>query len=580
MGAYKNFSVKLSILITVFIVISFSGCFSHWDGGDATLTIYLGGRGSRVIYTLDDGTMSRLYYVIDFSGPSTFTIGPTEPGAELVSVTLFSGKWDITVTAYLDDGVYAIGYAVVEVRAGESVSTTITLDFAGEYTVAFNDVTDFVEWLASQPANTAANPYIVKLSVSDLGGRADIAGSVGAILLANNTKYVTLDLSDSTITTIPAYAFVSSHKEGKVTIYTGCETLTGITIPNGVTSIGYYAFRSCTSLTSVTIGSGVIDISNSAFDYCTSFTTINVDAGNSVYSSHDGVLYNKDKTTLIIYPVGKTGVFTIPNGVTSNGEDAFSGCIGLTGIIIPDGFNILEYAFTGCASLTSVTIQNGVISIGNSAFENCTNLASVTIPDSVTSIGEYAFTGCESLTSITIPDSVTTIGKQAFGSCGLTSVTIPASVTDFGVSVFHWCQNLTSVTILSASIGEGAFNSCLNLTSVTIGDSVIDIGEIAFIGCISLTSVTIGNSVTSIGTNAFFACKGLTSITIPASVTTIESDAFTLCDSLTRVTFKGTPSYVDEYAFDGNLHDVLNTSQGTLGTYTRDENYYWTKTSP
>ena len=145
-----------------------------------------------------------------------------------------------------------------------------------------------------------------------------------------------------------------------------CDSLTSVTIPNSVTSIGSSAFYDCTSLTSVTIGNGVKSIGSDAFYSCTSLTSI-----------------------------------TIPNSVTSIGSFAFSSCTGLT----------------------SVTIGNSVTSIGSYAFYYCTNLKSITIPDSVTSIGACAFYKCTSLTSITIPDSVTSIGNYAFYECtGLTSI--------------------------------------------------------------------------------------------------------------------------------------------------------------
>ena len=214
-----------------------------------------------------------------------------------------------------------------------------------------------------------------------------------------------------------AYRYNSTLPWGK--------SITKVTITEGVTSIGEYAFYKCSSLTSVNIGNSVTSIGGYAFNGCTSLTSV-----------------------------------TIPDSVTSIGGNAFNGCTSLTSVTIPDSVtSIGEGAFRGCTSLTSVTIPDSVTSIEMYAFRGCTRLTSVTIPDSVTSIGEYAFYDCTGLTSVTIPDSVTRIGGYAFYDCtGLTSVTIPDSVTSIGMSAFYRCTRLTSVTIPNSvtSIGEHA----------------------------------------------------------------------------------------------------------------------------
>ena len=176
--------------------------------------------------------------------------------------------------------------------------------------------------------------------------------------------------------------------------YTGSEK--SLEIPSEidgypVTQIGWSAFSGCTSLTSITIPYGVVSIGWKAFFGCTSLTSI-----------------------------------TIPEDVTSIGESAFESCTSLTSITIPESVTYLGWkAFSGCASLTSVTIPGSVTSIGIRTFSGCTSLTSITIPGSVTSIGSSAFSDCTSLTSITIPDSVTRIDSYAFSGCtGLKLITI------------------------------------------------------------------------------------------------------------------------------------------------------------
>ena len=182
-----------------------------------------------------------------------------------------------------------------------------------------------------------------------------------------------------------------------------CFALTEIIIPNSVTNIGEYAFHNCMDLEQVTIGNGVTSIGDEAFAACWALTAIHVDAANTAYCSEDGILFNKDKTTLICYPASKTGTaYAIPSSVTSIGSSAFNGC-----------------------DFKQVEIPNSVTSIGGSAFEGCSKLTQVNIPNSVTSIEDVAFWNCSALTQVTIGNGVTSIGNLAFGYCSrLTEMTV------------------------------------------------------------------------------------------------------------------------------------------------------------
>jgi hypothetical protein len=214
-----------------------------------------------------------------------------------------------------------------------------------------------------------------------------------------------------------------------------------------VTGIGDSAFSYSGSLTGIAIPASVTNIGDQALAACTKLARITVDAQNPFYSSGNGVLFDKAQTTLIQYPCGMPGSYSIPGGITHIGD----------------------FAFYACAVLTNVTIPSTVASIENDAFGACGSLTKVTIPGSVISIGDFAFLGCISLTNVIIDNGVANIGNGAFAQCAsLTGVTISDTVTNIGYVAFQYCYSLASITIPGsvANIGYAAFASCINLSSV------------------------------------------------------------------------------------------------------------------
>ncbi len=215
----------------------------------------------------------------------------------------------------------------------------------------------------------------------------------------------------NSVTSLGSYAFAYCDSLASITLSDGltiigdytfneCNALESIVIPNNITSIGEGAFSYSIALESVTIGSGVTSIGNEAFFNCQALTEINVAKNNEHYSSQDGVLFNKDATELLQYPMAKEDTFyNVPNGVEKIADRAFYACEKLTSVTLPNTVtSIGEWAIAFCWELTSINIGNNVESIGDFAFACCNKLANIKLPESVTSIGGSAFHQCDDLT--------------------------------------------------------------------------------------------------------------------------------------------------------------------------------------
>lgn len=259
--------------------------------------------------------------------------------------------------------------------------------------------------------------------------------------------------------------------------FSGCDSLTDITLGNSVKTLGDKVFYTCKNLENVEIPSTVTDIGEKTFYSCPALKEAIIRAG----TVKAGTFYN---------------------------------CRALTTLIISDNA-MLDASFTAANTYAKEkleTVRIGKGEIGNSAFSNCTNLTTVELGNDVTSIGKSAFLKCTQLPSITIGDGVISIGSGAFNGC----------------------TALTNANIGSGAIGANAFQDCSRLANVTLGDGVTSIGANAFLRCTELTSMNIGSSVRTIENYAFSGCKALEEVTISAAQ--IGNQAFRSASALKKVT--------------------------------------------
>ena len=277
--------------------------------------------------------------------------------------------------------------------------------------------------------------------------------------------------------------------------FSGCTRLSSIEIPESVISIGDFAFWDCYSLTEIHIPKNVISIGLQDFCGCISLVRITVEENNENFCDIEGVLFDKNKETILEYPQSREGSYTIPRTVTTIGE----------------------YAFDGCSKLTSIVMQNNIKEIGSFAFDGCSSLLEVSIPESVTMIKDAAFQGCKNLTSVLIPASVREIEIFAFNTLGTIK------------NIYY----------------RGSENDWTNISIKGGNDPLIKANKHFIIPDLILPS-----SLTAVDSEAFNG-GAFTYVLVPAGVTEIGSGAFAGCPNLHYAEICGTQTEIDDTAFDG-----------------------------
>lgn len=378
--------------------------------------------------------------------------------------------------------------------------------------------------------------------------------------------------------------------------FTNCKSLTSVTIPSNIKSLGGFVFYNDTQLVSVNLSEGLESMSFSEFDGCSSLTSITLP--NSLRTlTQDS--FARCGLTGITLPDSVTvlggGSFRgntqlvqakLPSGLTSISNNLFKDCSALQHIVLPETLIEIQYsAFANCSALTSITIPSGVTSVGNSAFAYCTALTSITLPSGVTSVGYQAFFDCSGLTSITcLATTPPTLGNYVFSNTAECPILVPCESVSAYRQAPNWSNyasrimpiagschkvrieyknQMASPTVIDCSAStvvnvQETYNAMpdgnryfgqQNASALTIGGCATSIEDSVFMSFTALTTVQLSDSLTSIGNDVFDNCKSLTSITFPDSVLSIGSSVCHSCSALTSATLPSGMTSVPDSAF-------------------------------
>ncbi len=432
------------------------------DGG-AQLIGYLAEGGTTVEVTLPSelgGVPLVSIYDSTFSGFRSMTSVSIPSSVTSIGTNAFVGCFALT-DVYFGGGRKL--WAQISIGTGNEYLTRAKLHCAGEITATEGDFTYTKSDGEATLDKYGGSGSIVSIP-SVLGGCPVTRIGNDAFRSCSSLTGITIP---SSVTSIGNYAFYNCYKLTGLTLpanltsiedyaFYYCYGLTEITLPANLTSVGAYGFYNCDGLTEITLPASVSEIGDNAFADCSALTTISVEPSSLSYMSLQGVLFDKTGNTLIQFPGGQSGAYTIPDFVTGVAGGAFKGCSGLVSVMIPSGVTSIGYqAFYSCSGLTSFTVapenpsykslegvlcdkpgktliqypcgKNGAYTIPDSvqelsmAFHNCLGLTQVTIPAGMQYIVDLAFMGCKNLKSVTIPDSVTRIGSLSFLSCSALS---------------------------------------------------------------------------------------------------------------------------------------------------------------
>ena len=367
-------------------------------------------------------------------------------------------------------------------------------------------------------------------------------------------------------------------EDEKYYIVKDCDYYTSgaVTIPatyNGkpVKEIAYGAFGSVYEITSVTIPASVTKIEESAFYNCKKLTAINVASANKNFTSVDGVVFNKDKTRLLVFPSGRTGSYTVPSTVTTIGKSAFYTSL-LTSVALPKSVKAIEgFAFSTSKLLTTFKGGSGLKIIESYAFNYCESLLSVDLPQNIMDISYSAFSDTPLYENEkNWKDGVFYVDNHIikFEASRCTgSVTFKSGITYIPKDIISGTDAVKSISIPSTvkTVCDGAFKGCSELKSINFGSGVKTIGEGVASNCKKLTTVKM-SGVEAINKSSFMYCPALKTVILSDNLKTVGDYAFYDCDKLSAIKVEGKLESVGRYAFYSTSYynNEKNWSDGVL----------------
>lgn len=360
-----------------------------------------------------------------------------------------------------------------------------------------------------------------------------------AFYRCRNLKAVELP---SSLKTIGSNAFVECDSLTSITIpssvdtiidyaFYSCKGLQSVIINGPITKIDTYTFGECKKLVSIIIPATVETIYIDAFTGCTNLEAINIQTGNQNYTSDNGVLFNIDKTKLLLYPAGKKDTsYTIPASVKEIGNNAFMANSYLQTVDFSSVETINKEALSNCSALTSIELPDSVTEIKDHAFAGCTNLETVKLPKNLQIINESVFQSDSKLSTVVLPEKLEKIASEAFFYCtSLESISLPASVISIHPYAFYNTQALKQIIVDADNENYSSNDGILYNKDQTV--------LLHYPAGRSDTSYIVADTVTGLGKLAFCWCLNLTSVTIPSSVKEMEQYPFNESENLTSIVF-------------------------------------------